>query len=843
LDWVHAFAHICGKLNGCPVLLVIFSNASIESDIYQNILDHTKSRVYVCDSHTYEVLYANKSALEESGNRVGDFYLKKCYKLIRNNSSPCDDCFLNTIRHGELLQKKRINGDTKKWEQLSGEYINWCGHDAFVQYIDDISQSEEEKIRLKELSEAEEKLVYLARVLNNNKTLEERFAMIAREVGVYFKAFSSWLFVDSSFSEGKNILSVWKQEDGDVKESTYQEMYMLSQPCFAKHESLIVSDASSLDKEYSRLKELMQERKVTSFIFVPLFINDKIVGYGGVENVSSDNLIRLNDLLTTLSFSVSDALIREKAERQILGTQARFNLAVDSAGLGVWEYHIKEHTIVNTSHTFSKRGLLDVDSDIPNSLVPQIRDDNKEAFIQFYQRLNKAQEDNISENFWIKDPSDGTYHCQKITYSIVENERGEKDLAYGVAVDITSQKKEEENYSNTMQTLLMANPEALCTFQFNLSTNTCYEGRGVSTFVIKKLQAKTYDGFLNNVLSLVTSEADRKKMAEEFDRKNLLLAFKENKTNHSVDYLRKGENGESFWVRSFVNLLKNPLNGDIEGVIYSLDINKEVQQKNILHIITEQEYDLISVLHLDTNVFEAVHISSSLPKEYRRLFSKPGDKMDFDEFCSYASSHWVEAEDRSKYLHNSKERILLEELKAKGYYETTVKERFADYPGQIMYRKFRHYYLDESKTSVIIIESDVTDNIKKQMKEVERVKTEAERMRDIMDSISSGIAVLHMPDKDHLSFEYVNKQLYRILGFAPEEGHAYSLDPSSNPLVRQYFENSFVGIHPDDMDRVKKTFADNFNSNHFEVDNYRTLAADGTYIWLSTVVDLREVTA
>jgi len=97
--------------------------------------------------------------------------------------------------------------------------------------------------------------------------------------------------------------------------------------------------------------------------------------------------------------------------------------------------------------------------------------------------------------------------------------------------------------------------------------------------------------------------------------------------------------------------------------------------------------------------------------------------------------------------------------------------------------------------------------------------------------------VMLMPDRNHLQFQYVNIQLYRLLGF-PVTGLTSVKNGSEEGLVKAYWEDAFSGIHPDDLERVKKTFRDNFYEPFFVVGRYRTLGADG-YRWLEQEVKLR----
>jgi PAS domain-containing protein len=140
-DWVHARGALCGRLDGCPVLFFTFTNASAESDIYQDILDHANRLIYIVDCASHEVLYANRAARESTSPARQLSAGIPCYALLHGKDAPCPDCFMEKMKRGETLDLVRRSAGTGKWERLSGQFISWCGHDAFVQYIEDITKS------------------------------------------------------------------------------------------------------------------------------------------------------------------------------------------------------------------------------------------------------------------------------------------------------------------------------------------------------------------------------------------------------------------------------------------------------------------------------------------------------------------------------------------------------------------------------------------------------------------------------------------------------------------------------------------------------------------------------
>ena len=239
---------------------------------------------------------------------------------------------------------------------------------------------------------------------------------------------------------------------------------------------------------------------------------------------------------------------------------------------------------------------------------------------------------------------------------------------------------------------------------------------------------------------------------------------------------------------------------------------------------------------------EAVNLNSSLPDSYHSGFANERSEQKFSDLRKNGAAVWVSEEDREHYLQATELDVIRHELDQSGHYALTIHTNLPDGTGHCRWRSLQHYYIGDSRNEILIIDSDVTEKVLSKQKELEQATSRNERMQDIMDSISGGISVLYMSDPDHLSFGYVNKQLYRMLGFEPAPSVRAEFDADTQIMIREYFDNALTGVHPDDLTRVRKTFHDNYDSQQFTVDNYRTRCADGSYVWLWQRVNLREVT-
>ena len=425
----------------------------------------------------------------------------------------------------------------------------------------------------------------------------------------------------------------------------------------------------------------------------------------------------------------------------------------------------------------------------------------------------------------------------------IVNDASGKRWFYVVIVDITdsvlAQQAEQEKFRTSMQALLSANPEAVGTIQLNLTSNACGEAHGLTAMTRKLNQEGTVDGFLNAVASQIANADQQRRFLETFSRQALLKGFSDGTVSQSMDYQRRECDGSLVWIRMSMKLLQNPDNADIVGVAFSADITKQRRTDQILRIITSKEYDMIALVHPKLQLVEAYFLGSTLPPQIRALLPRPGAVCGLKEFREEAAERWIIPEDRERYRRCSEPVYYLAQMDQGENYEFVARQQFTP-GGPVMYRKYQHYYLEGERDTILVIESDVSSLYAAQQQELEEAHAETEHILDIMDSITAGICVLHMPDADHVSISYVNQQLFRLLQF-PEDS-IERRNRQEDDLIRRYTLDAFSGVHPDDLARVRRVFHEHYQSDRFTISSFRMLGADSRYYWITEEVRLREVT-
>ena len=804
-----------------------------EVSVAEDVLEQLSQPIYIADIETHEMLYMNEACKRLLGCR--DYRGRMCYRVTQGMEQPCDFCTNAKLRPGEVYTWEHFNAMLGRTYQLQDNLIDYRGRRARVEVVFDVSAHVDRENELRTVLETERQLTYAIQTVSGAGTIDERLNAVLRICGEYFQAERAYICRINERGTLDNTHEWCRAgvtpEIGFLQniDRGYIDRWL---PYFEKQQAVVTPDIEAIRADKPDEYRIMRAQDIRSYMEAPLLSGGSLIGFLGVDNPAAAKIGNSGDSLLSLAFSVSAAIVRAHSEEELLRSQRRYELAEDAAELGVWEYHVREHRIASPSHSFKKFGVPDAIENVPESILPMFEPEDRERLLEMFRRI-EAGEPRVSGDFWMVWQPGAAPRCERTIYSVVRDENGRPSVAYGIGINITDQKREEERFQHTIESLLTANPESLCTFRVNLTRNLCQEGHGISDYVLKSLRADTADRLIENVRNMIGDEAERADFARRFDRAALLNCYRSGQTDYHVDYRRRAEDGGEIWVRTFVKMLQNPETGDVEGVIYSLNITKEKRRDLIFRIITDQEYDYVALLDLRTEQIGFLNLSSGLLPKYHDRFGDPDAQFDYEQTRQFAASAFIAAEDRALYLENSRPAAICAQLDRSGRFEFVVRGHYTATPAEFMYRKLQYYYLDARRDTVLIVQSDVTGALRQQ-------KQEADRVQDIVDSISAGVAVLRMPDPEHLRFEYVNKQLFRLLGFPAFSNDVLHDTSIQDELVRAYVEEGFTGVHPDDLARVKRTFREHYNDAFFRVERYRTAGADGKYHWLEEEVTLRE---
>jgi len=282
-------------------------------------------------------------------------------------------------------------------------------------------------------------------------------------------------------------------------------------------------------------------------------------------------------------------------------------------------------------------------------------------------------------------------------------------VMYFVYLEITDQKRNEDDYNRNVQQMLQANPAVRCAFHLNLSRNLCVEKRGAYEYTKHLMDANTADELIENIARIIIDPGKAEKFRAEFGRETLLRDYAEGKRQFSIVYRRLTEGGNALWVKTFFQLMLSPATSDIEAVAYTEDYEKEHLENSILSQITADDYEAIGTVNLATQDVQYYFIKG----EY------VGDDPEFIESFDKRAEALYEAT-RSEYEKQlAKEQIsiprIIEQL------QTAPKANISFFI-EGKYEQLVYRYLDESHEKLLFTRRDVTEAMKEREDNEERIR-------------------------------------------------------------------------------------------------------------------------
>ena len=796
------------------------------------ILDEIDQIIYIADMDTYELLFVNRVGRQIIGCGT-DYYGKKCFEVLQGLPSVCSFCKNNCLsKGGETCCWDHFNEKLGRYFQLQDRQICYKGRRARIETAIDVTERERQQQELGNALSEQSMLNACVRLLNGNGNLDERIRQVLVNIGEFYKADRAYLFRLNRDGQKLDNTYEWCT-DGIAPQISflqgvdvhYADRWL---PAFLDGEAVIEPDIEHIRYSYPDEYEIMIQQEIHSYMEAPLFAEGKLSGFLGVDNPDSLMISNSSAPILTMAYAISNTLVTSINDA-LYSAQIRYQTVVEGADIGVWEYHVKEHQIRNASQKFAKAGFPAVVEHVPECLFPHFRAEDREKLGDLYRGIESGRE-KLEDDFWVSWGSDMPYRCEHMAYFVTKDSAGQPDIAYGISIDVTSQKRERAQYERTLHELTAAVPNAVGVLRVNLTKNLCIADAEEEDFFGIQEHEGDWDRLVDRISGRIPDAEDRTSF-QKFRSSWILAFFQQGKRIVQKSYHYSGSDGKLHFVTTQLHMLQNPDTDEIEGIAYSLDQSRAMLQNEIFQIITDRSFDLAALIHLDSGLFEAVFLGESFPDEFRVLLPKSGAMCRFQDFCAEAVRH-MDEEAKADYERRLSPDYIRKELEySGGSYEFVLKEYFQGCRHGYMYRKFMHYRLASDQNTVLVIESDETEAVLRQQEELKRVKDEAARDCLIMDSIMGGIAVLRLKDKEHLAVEYFNSYVFQMLGYDPAEIPQRAEDAKDTPF-EALFADALTFIHPDDRARVKEAFLANYNEKAFSLRPYRMYGNNHQCYWI-----------
>lgn len=284
-----------------------------------DILNEIKELAYIADIETYEILFVNASLKNYFG--VGDSKGKKCYELLHGAASPCPFCTTAKLKKGEIYTWDFFNPVIQKQGKLKDMLIDFEGHKARLEIIEDITEEQLKNEQLTRVLSMERVVMNCVKNLYKSNNPKSSISYILHQLGTLLKADRAYIFEIKG--EVMNNTYEWCSEGVEPQIDFCQNMDVnllgLWRAYFDNGKSAIISDIIELQAEFPESYEALAVQNIKSMVVSPLIIKNHLEGYIGVDNPDPNELEHFT-VLESLSYFLGISLDRMRLNESLLQT-------------------------------------------------------------------------------------------------------------------------------------------------------------------------------------------------------------------------------------------------------------------------------------------------------------------------------------------------------------------------------------------------------------------------------------------------------------------------------------------------------------------------------------------
>ncbi|MDO4548887.1 MAG: ATP-binding protein [Clostridia bacterium] len=323
-------------------------------------------------------------------------------------------------------------------------------------------------------------------------------------------------------------------------------------------------------------------------------------------------------------------------------SQQMMQLACAASDMSVLVYNIDEGSVILDKRLQERYGRDEKIYDFPRFFIDgdYLYPDDKRVCADNLARL-AAGEKEVCFDVRARQ-SDATLHWFRFKGTLIKSGSNMERVAVISVQPVDTEKVKEARLELEREKMRSAPQNLLYYYMANVTRNIVVEYRGFTMGKEPQQECPEMDAFVRQGYSRLTYEEDRKKAEGFYDRGRLVENYKKGILREEYEAQMPFKNGSIGWAKHLVELLQDPVSGDILLYEYVYDVSRERMMDAVLELELNSGYKFLGFL---------------VPKEdqFTILRLDKGEKYDmkvvpFREYMREYAQKCVHPEDAERFL-------------------------------------------------------------------------------------------------------------------------------------------------------------------------------------------------
>jgi diguanylate cyclase (GGDEF)-like protein len=273
-----------------------------------SLLNEISELVYVSDPETYELLFVNQTGCQTL--HLENYKHKKCYEVLQGKTSPCEFCTNDRLCDDNFYTWEFTNPSIGRHFLLKDKIIQWRGKTARMEIAFDITERELQKQELKNMLDVQTLITNCVRMLYAVDDLDQTINAVLTQIDEFLVSDRAYVFEIKD--ELMNNTHEWTAPgiSPQLEKLQQLDLSLISDwlPFFEKNDCIIIDDVEQLQKTNPAAYATLHAQEITSLIAAPIFLDNKLAGYIGIDNYDSEKIKNSSYLLLSMSIFLSYAI-------------------------------------------------------------------------------------------------------------------------------------------------------------------------------------------------------------------------------------------------------------------------------------------------------------------------------------------------------------------------------------------------------------------------------------------------------------------------------------------------------------------------------------------------------
>ncbi len=276
--------------------------------------DDIKEIAYASDFESHEIVYMNRAAMERYGIPSMDAVRgKHCYEIFSGNSSPCAICSGRELTEGKFTEWRYFNPLLGKYVLVLGTITEIDGRRCRFEVTIIVGKEDEIHNTLDEYEDLESLVNNGIKFAMSEPVPDKSIEIMLEFLGKALGGERAYIFEKNPLGNDDNTYE-WTAAGVTSEKDNLQDLP--PEVCanwyknFGRNKNIVIEDLEEIRYSDPLQYENLKRQNIHSIVVVPLFNDNKVTGFYGIDNPPKQHMNYALNMLQIVGYFISSTIKR-----------------------------------------------------------------------------------------------------------------------------------------------------------------------------------------------------------------------------------------------------------------------------------------------------------------------------------------------------------------------------------------------------------------------------------------------------------------------------------------------------------------------------------------------------